>query len=77
MKLLLCKLSLSSLGSGTCLYTLNRWTRKVTISKRPFLRPFTSSFEHLIALEKAHFCSNVSNGIHVNLSVKLSNTLSV
>src|SRR6266487_7011405 len=50
---------------------------RVTISKRPFLEALTSSFEYLIALRKAHFCSNVFNGIHVNLSVKLSNTLSI
>ena len=35
-----------------------------------------SSFGCLIVLEKGHFCSNAFNGIHMKLSVKLSNSLS-
>jgi len=50
--------------------------KKVTISKQPILEPLTSSFGYLIALEKLYFCSNVFNGIHLKLSVKLSNSLS-
>ena len=54
-----------------------RCIRKITIFKRPFLGPLPSSFEYLIVLEKVYFCSNVFNGIHLKLSVKLSNSLSV
>ncbi len=38
---------------------------------------FPFSFGYLIALEKGLCCSNVFNGIHMKLSVKLSNSLSV
>ena len=41
------------------------------------LGPLPSSFGELSVLEKALFCSNVFNGIHMKLSVKLSNSLSV
>src|SRR5437773_11599269 len=38
---------------------------KLQFSKRPLLWPLTSSFEYLIALENVHFCSHVSNDIHM------------
>jgi len=50
--------------------------QKITIFKRPFLGLLPFSFGYLIALEKGLFCSNVFNGIHLKLSVKLSNSLS-
>ncbi len=50
---------------------------EICIFQTALLGSLTSSFVHLIALEKGHFCSNVFNGIHLKLSVKLSNSLSV